>query len=335
MKKIITIGEIMMRLSPPNYQKIAQTQSFDAVFGGSEANIGISLAHLGLSVAHITALPDNDLGYAVQAHLRKYGVETTFIQLNPGRLGLFFCEAGAVMRPTKIIYDRYDSAFDKVAKDSFDWEEIFKDAQWFHWSGITPALSENCAYECLKAVKTAQKMGLTVSGDIYFRSGLWNYGKTPQTILPELVANTQIVLCDEAAMELYLDIDNQGFSKNFAEAAQQLMAKFPKIQKVVDTQRVSISASHNQISASLWNGKELLQTAMQDITHIVDRIGAGDAFFAGLIYGLLTYQDDQKALEFGNCASALKHTIVGDINLSSVADIERLMQGDKSGRIRR
>lgn len=334
MKKIVTIGEIMMRLSPPNFQKINQTQSFEAVFGGSEANIAISLAHLGLPSAHITTLPDNDLGYAVQAHLRRHGVDISPIQFKPGRLGLFFCEVGAVARPTKIIYDRYDSAFAKIEKDCFDWEEIFKDAQWFHWSGISPALSENCAYECLKAVKTAQAMGLTVSADIYFRSGLWNYGQTPQRILPELVAHSHIVLSDEAAMEKYLGIEPQK-NKNFKEYAQSLMQKFPQIQKVVDTQRISISASHNQISASMWNGEELLKTDIQDITHIVDRIGAGDAFFAGLIYGLLTYQDDQKALDFGNCASALKHTIVGDINLSSVADIENLMQGDKSGRIRR
>lgn len=324
-----------MRLTPPNFQKISQAQNFEVVFGGSEANIGISLAHLGLNSAHITALPNNDLGYAVLAHFRKYGVDTTHIQLNQGRLGLFFCEVGAVMRPSKIIYDRYDSAFAKIEKESFDWEEIFADAQWFHWSGITPALSENCAYECLRAVKLANEMGLTVSSDIYFRSGLWNYGKTPQEILPELIAHSNIVLCDEAAMELYLGIDNKGHNMSFYESAQQLMAKFPNIQKVVDTQRTSISASHNQISASMWNGKDLLKTDIQDITHIVDRIGAGDAFFAGLIYGLLTYQDDLKALEFGNCASALKHTIVGDINLSSVADIENLMQGDKSGKIRR
>jgi 2-dehydro-3-deoxygluconokinase len=325
LKKIITLGEVMMRLSPPNFQRLGQASSFEIIYGGSEANIAVSLANFALPTAHITAFPDNDLGKAVCLHLYKFGVDTSFIQFKNGRLGLYFSEKGAVARAGKIVYDRHDSAFANIEKDSFDWEEIFKDAQWFHWSGITPALSENCAYECLKAVKTAKKMGLKVSGDIYFRSNLWNYGKTPQEILPALVEHSQIVLCDEKAMEKYLGVDS----------AQKLMQKFPHIQKVVDTQRISHSASHNQISASLWNGKELLKTDLQDITHIVDRIGAGDAFFAGLIYGLLTYQDDQKALDFGICASALKHTIEGDVNLATIEEIESLMAGNKSGKIKR
>jgi 2-dehydro-3-deoxygluconokinase len=325
----------MMRLSPPNFQKLVQTTAFEVIYGGSEANIAVSLANFGLAAAHITAFPDNDLGKAACQHLQKFGVDTSFIQFKNGRLGLYFSEKGAVARSGKIVYDRYDSAFAKIEKDSFDWEEIFKDAQWIHWSGITPALSENCAYECLKAVKIAQKMGLTVSGDIYFRSGLWNYGKTPQEILPELVAHSQIVLSDEAAMELYFGIEKSKNENPFIDSAQKLMQKFPKIQKVVDTQRISLSASHNQISASLWNGQALLKTDNQDITHIIDRIGAGDAFFAGLIYGFLIYQNDQKALAFGICASALKHTIEGDVNLATVEEIESLMAGDKSGKIKR
>jgi 2-dehydro-3-deoxygluconokinase len=332
---IITFGEIMMRLTPPRFERLSQASTMEIVYGGSEANIAISLANFGFNSTHITAFPDNDLGKAACQHLQKFKVNTQFIQWNKGRLGLYFSEQGAVARPSKIVYDRYDSAFAKIEKDSFDWESIFKDATCFHWSGITPALSESCAYECLKALKIANQMNLMISGDIYFRSGLWNYGKTPQEILPELVANTHLVLCDEAAMEMYFGIEKPKSENPFVDAAKKLMLKFPKIEKVIDTQRISISASHNQISASMWNGNEFLKTAVQDITHIVDRIGAGDAFFAGLIYGLLTYIDDQKALDFALCASALKHTIEGDVNLVTVEEIENLMQGDTSGKIRR
>jgi 2-dehydro-3-deoxygluconokinase len=335
-KKIVTFGEVMMRLSPPDFGKLVQTDRFQIYYGGSEANIAVSLAQLGFPAAHVTTFPDNDLGWAAVQTLRKYGVDTSFIQYGEGRLGLYFSEKGAVARPSRIVYDRYNSAFARTTGDTFRWEEIFADAQWFHWSGITPALSESCAIACLEAVKTARRMGLTVSGDIYFRSGLWNYGKSPQELLPELVAHTDIVLSDDAAMESYFQTERRHESDNpFVDSAKRLMQKYPSIKKVVDTQRISVSASHNQISASMWNGTQFLKTAIQDITHIVDRIGGGDAFFAGLIYGLLTYEDDQKALDFGICASALKHTIEGDVNLATLADIETLMQGDASGRIRR
>lgn len=325
----------MMRLTPPNFERLIQADHFGICYGGSEANIAVMLSNLGLSTAHITTFPDNELGKAATQALRKFGVDTSFIRYGEGRLGLYFSERGAVARPSKIIYDRYESAFARTAADNFNWEEIFADAQWFHWSGITPALSQTCASICLSGVKAALKMGLTISGDIYFRSGLWNYGKLPQEILPELVAHTHIVLSDEAAMENYFNIHYRAGENPFADSAQRLMEKFPVIQKVVDTQRISMSASHNCISASMWNGTTFLKTATQDITHIVDRIGAGDAFFAGLIYGLLTYQDDQKAIDFGVCSSALKHTIEGDVNLSTVEEVVALMAGDASGRIKR
>ena len=333
MKKVITIGEVMMRLVPPGYKKIIQAQNFEIVYAGSEANVAACLANFNVHTAHITTLPENDLGNAACNALRKTGIDISFIKFGEGRLGLFFNETGAVSRPSKIIYDRYGSAFSLIKPGVYNWEKIFEGAEWFHWSGITPALSASCAEECLKAVKMANKMGLTVSADIYFRSGLWNYGKLPEEILPELVSLSHIVLADEGAMDKYLGCKIENSENPFITSAKKLMQLYPHITKVVDTRRESISASHNIISASLYNGSEYLESEKQEITHIVDRVGTGDAFYAGLIYGLVHFKDDKKALEFAICSSALKHTIEGDINWVSVADVTNLMNGEKAGKI--
>jgi len=333
MKKVISFGEVMMRLTPPYYNKFLQSDNFNIIYGGSEANVAVSLANFNIPSVHVTTFPDNDLGKAAFQTLRKNGVDVSQIYFGEGRLGLYFCEVGAVNRSSKIIYDRYNSAFSLIKPNSFNWEKIFENANWFHWSGITPALSESCAFECLKAIEIANKMGLTISADIYFRSGLWQYGKLPEQILPELISKSHIVLADEQAMDKYLDCKYEKSDNPFVTSAQKLIKKFPGIKKVVDTQRISINASHNQISACMWNGSEFFQTQLMDITNIIDRIGSGDAFYAGLIYGLLTFKEEKEALEFGICASALKHTIKGDINLATVDDVITLMKGEKSGRI--
>ena len=327
-----------MRLSPPGFQKIEQAAQFNVHFGGTEANVGASLVKFGVPAAHVTRFPANAVGGSALQFLRKLGVDVSHIQLEGHRMGLYFLETGAVSRASQIVYDRYGSAFAEIPEGAFDWDEILRDAQWFHWSGVTPALSENCAAECRRAIETANRLGIAVSGDVYFRSNLWRYGKTPQQVLPALAAGSDIVLANEQNLEELFGIErdpNLSGDADFTETCRRMMAAYPRVKKIVDTDRDSVSASHNRIAARMWNGQDLLQTDYQDITHIVDRIGGGDAFLAGLIYGLLTYRDDQRALDFGICASALKHTIEGDVNLVTVAEVETLMRGDASGRLKR
>jgi 2-dehydro-3-deoxygluconokinase len=333
--KIITFGEMMMRLSPPAFQRFEQANSLEIIFGGCESNVSVALATWDVPVAHITRFPANPLGNAAVQFLRQKGVDSSFIQLGGERLGLYFLENGVAMRSGRIVYDRYRSAFAEIEVGSFDWETIFENATWFHWSGITPALSANCAEECKRAISIARKKNLVISADIYYRSNLWKYGKKPSQIMPELVENCDLVLANEQNLNEIFGIPLEKTENPFVTSAQKMMEKFPQISKVVDTERVSISASHNQIRAQMWNGNDFVLTDYQEINPIVDRIGGGDAFMAGLIYGLTNYQSDQQALDFGICASALKHTITADVNLITVTEVENLMKGDNSGRLRR
>lgn len=333
--KIVTFGEVLLRLSTPNYQKFEQAQSFDATFGGTEMNVTAGLVKLGFEGVHVTVFPDNSIGRKATAFLRQLGLNTEFIVEKGKRMGLFFFEKGAVMRASQIVYDRTDSAFANLDPSWFDWEQILKGADWFHWCGITPALSAGAAQACLDAVKTAQKMGITVSSDIYYRSNLWNYGKTPQDILPELASYSNIILASRKNIEEIFGLVSDTQTGKFAATCQLLMEKYPNIQKVVDTDRIQISASHNQINAKMYNGTEQIKTDYQDITHIVDRIGTGDAFLAGFIYGQLVHKDDLKSLQYGVASNAIKHTIEGDQNLVSATELDAIVAGDKSGRLKR
>jgi len=332
---VITFGEMMMRLSPPDFQRFEQANMLEIIFGGCESNVAVALANWETPTAHVTRFPANPLGKAAKQFLGKNGVDTSFIQLQGERLGLYFLENGVAMRAGRIVYDRYRSAFAEIEVGAFDWEKIFEKAKWFHWSGITPALSENCAKECLRALVIAKQKNVFVSADIYYRSNLWKYGKKPQDVMPDLVQYCDLVLANEQNLEEIFGIKMEKTSNPFVSSAEKMMKAYPQIKKIVDTERISISASHNQIKAKMFNRKDFLETAYQEISPIVDRIGGGDAFMAGLIYGLLYYQDDQQALNFGICASALKHTIEGDTNLATVLEIENLMRGDTSGRLKR
>lgn len=335
MPKIVTFGEILLRLSTPNFQKIEQANTFDATFGGTEMNVAASLARFGFDAQHVGVFADNLVGQKAKAFIRQLGIDDSEIILNGKRNGLFFLEKGAVMRASQIVYDRADSAFANLDPSWFDWEEILKGADWFHWCGITPAVSETAARACLEAVKTARKLGITVSSDIYYRSNLWNYNKTPQDILPELASYSNIILASRKNIEEIFGIKTVEEKGKFQEASRKLMEAYPSVKKVIDTERIQISASHNRMNARMWTGEEYLKTGNQDITHIVDRIGSGDAFLAGFIYGQVVLKDDLLSLEFGNAASALKHTIEGDQNLVSLAEVEALVSGDASGRLRR
>ena len=344
MQKIVTFGEIMLRLATPLYQRFNQAISFEATYGGGEANVAVSLANYGMNVEFVTALPDNDLGNSAIMNLRKYNVGTANIVRSGNRIGIYFLETGAVARSSKVIYDRANSSIAEIEPGTINWEKVFENCNWFHWTGITPAISENAAQVCLEAIKVANNMGITVSTDLNFRKNLWKYGKKASEVMTELVAGCDIVLGNEEDAEKVFGIKPEGVdvTKGHVEAeayesvCKQLMLKFPRIKKVIITLRGSISASHNTWSGALYNGEKLYIAPNYNITHIVDRVGGGDSFMGGLIYGLLNFpNDDQKALNFAVAASCLKHTIHGDFNLATVAEVENLMNGDGSGRVSR
>ncbi|MEQ9426641.1 MAG: sugar kinase [Cyclobacteriaceae bacterium] len=346
MKKVVTFGEIMLRLAPPDFLRFSQANSFDVVYGGGESNVAVSLANYGVPVDFVTRLPKNDIGECALMEMRKRGVNTENIVFGGDRLGIYFLETGAVSRGSKVVYDRANSAMADIQPGMVDWDYVFDDAHWFHWTGITPAISQGAADACLEAVKAASDKGITISTDLNYRAKLWKYGVDSEKIMTELTAYCDVVLGNEEDAEKHfgikpegLDITKQGHevkAEAFLSVCEQMMKKFPKAKKVITTLRGSISASHNTWAGVLYDGKKMYESPQYQITHIVDRVGGGDSFMGGLIYGLLTYEgDDQKALDFAVAASCLKHTIKGDANLATVAEVEKLLSGDASGRVSR
>lgn len=348
MKKVVTFGEIMLRLAPEGYLRFSQANSFDVVYGGGESNVAVSLANYGVPVDFVTRLPENDLGECAMMEMRKRGVATNNIVWGGERLGIYFLETGAVARGSKVVYDRAHSSMSEIKPGMVNWKEVFKDAQWFHWTGITPAISQSAADACLEAVKAANELGLTISTDLNYRAKLWKYcdATTREEIMTELTSYCDIVLGNEEDAEMHFGIKPEGIevqteghaikAEAFLSVCKQMMKKFPKAKKVITTLRGSISASHNTWAGVLFDGKNMLESRQYQITDIVDRVGGGDSFMGGLIYGLLTSNgDDQKALDFAVAASCLKHTIKGDANLVTVNEVEKLMSGDASGRVAR
>lgn len=333
----------MLRLATPVYQRFAQAKTLEATFGGGEANVAVSLANYGIEVDFVTRLPKNDIADSAIMDLRSNSVGTSFIQRGGERMGIYFLEAGAVSRASKVVYDRAHSSISEVQPGTINWDKVFEGASWFHWTGITPAISESAARVCLEGIKAANAKGITVSTDLNFRKNLWKYGKKASEVMPELVEGCDVILGNEEDAEKVFGIEPEGVDitkgevgpEAYLSVCQQLMKRFPRAKKVIITLRGSISASHNTWSGVLYNGKELLQGPSFQITHIVDRVGGGDSFMGGLIYGLLTYKNDQKALDFAVSASCLKHTIYGDYNRVTVEEVEKLMGGDASGRVSR
>ena len=333
-----------MRLSPPEFLRFSQANSFEVIYGGSESNVAVSLANYGIPVDFVTRLPKNDIGSCALMELRRRGVGIDQIIYGGDRLGLYYLEAGAVSRSSNVVYDRAHSAMTEITPGMIDWEMVFKDAQWFHWSGITPAISQSAADVCLEAIRIASKKGLTISTDLNHRTKLWNYGKKPVEIMPELVSYSNIILANKEDSREHLDIyveatdkdDIEGKRDFFSSLSNQIMEKYPKICKVATTWRHSISASHHKWAGALYDGNKIYQSKEYEITHIVDRVGGGDSFIGGLIYGLLNYpKDNQQALDFATAAACLKHTIKGDANLATTDEVNKLIDGDTSGRISR
>jgi 2-dehydro-3-deoxygluconokinase len=328
--KVVTFGEVMLRFSTQAFSRFTQSTAFNVTYAGAEANVAVSMANFGIPSAHVTRFPQNDLGEAATQALRKYGVDTSAIIYGDERMGLYFLENGAMQRASRIIYDRFDSAFAHIKPGSINWNMALKDATWFHWTGITPAISKSAAEVCLEALTVAKKNGLTISGDINYRRNLWQYGKTALDIMPELIEYCDVIIAGITDMENCASITGDSFET----ACVNFKKRFKNVKKIATTDRESVNSSHNRISASLWNGK-LLRSRQYDLSHIVDRVGSGDAFMAGFIYSMLQKADDQQVLEFATAASALKHSIEGDVNAVSVAEVESLVKGENVGKLLR
>ncbi|MHC1727124.1 MAG: PfkB family carbohydrate kinase [Syntrophobacteraceae bacterium] len=343
-KRVVCFGETMMRLTTPGFLRFVQTRSFDVTFAGAEANVAVSLANLGVPVEYVTRLPQNEIGDACVAFLRQFGIGTTNIVRGGDRVGIYFLETGAMQRGSKVIYDRAGSSVAMIEPGMVQWEKVFEGVSWFHWTGITPAISGGLAEVCLEGVKTAKAMGLTVSCDLNYRAKLWKWGKSAPQVMPELVKYTDIAIGNEEDAEKVFGIKAGGADitagkvagEQYREVAEKLVQRFPNLRYVAITLRGSLSASHNTWSGLLYDGKNAWQAPVYQLTHIVDRVGGGDAFGGGLIYKLISGEDDmQKALNFAVAASCLKHSVYGDFNQVSVAEIEGLMKGDASGRVAR
>jgi len=344
MKKIVTFGEIMMRLSPPGRLRFGQSRTFDVVYGGGESNVAVSLANFGLPTEFVSCLPNNALGDACLQFLRQYNVGVNHILRKGERIGIYFLEHGSNMRPSQVIYDRANSSFAAMQPGDMDWKTIFKDAAWFHCTGITPAISEKTAAICLEGVKIAHASGLTVSCDMNFRAKLWKWGRNVGEVMHELLKFCDVAIGNEEDAEKVFGIkapssdilSGQVEANSYTYVCDQLAKLFPNLKTIAITLRGSISADHNTWSAILWNSDKVFSAPIYDVARIVDRVGGGDSFMGALIYALTNYPDDyQKSINFAVAASALKHTIFGDFNLVTVAEVEKLIKGDGSGRISR
>ncbi len=332
MNKVVTFGEVLMRIAPLGNKKLKQTNQLEYYFGGTEANVAISLAQLGNQTQHVGVVSDDFIGDASKSFLQKFGVDTSAIYNSQDPLGIYFLEVGAVMRSSVISYNRAHSAFSNIDPKKIDWEKILENCNWFHWTGITPALSIK-AYQALKdGLTVANQKGIPISADPAYRSDLWNYGGNAKEILNELVELSTIFIGGPNEINELLDTKFSYKNEDFIEGCKLLIDKHPNIHKVFDKTRSSINANWHKIQARMWNGETFGETNELEITHVIDRIGTGDAYAAGLIHGLLHF-DDQKALEFANAACGLKHTIEGDANLVTEEEVLNIIQGNITGRI--
>lgn len=340
--KTITFGEIMIRLKTPGSERVFQSPCFEATFGGGEANVAVSLAQFGVESAFVTVLPTNELGEACLSELRRFGVDTSRILRRPGRMGIYFLASGANQFPSKVIYDREHSAIAAADPGALDWQVVLSGRDWFHITGITPAISENAMRMALDSVREAKALGLKVSVDLNYRKNLWRYGKRADEVMPEILRHADVAIANEEDVQkslgLQADVNVQsGVIEHEAYRAlgERVLAEYSNLELIAITLRESLSADSNGWSACMHDRSQFLLSRKYAINDIVDRVGGGDAFAAGLIYGLNAYPARQEALEFAAAASCLKHSISGDFNRASVADVENLLKGDASGRVQR
>ncbi|WP_338395495.1 sugar kinase [Fulvitalea axinellae] len=340
MGKVVTFGEIMLRLATPHKQRVAQTSSFDAHYGGSEANVAVALAGYGFDVSYVSRVPDNALGKAVDMELRKYGVNTRDLVFGGDRLGIYFLEPGVGCRPSQVIYDRDASAFATLEQGQIDWDKAFDGAEWFHFTGISPAVSEEACATTFEAVKAAKERGLKISMDLNYRAKLWNWGKSAEEIMPQLVEYCDVVLGNEEHVRTILGVEvdrqegetQQEYYKNICDA---MAKRFPANKQIVLTIRRGDSASHNYVSGVLWDEGTYVVAPEYSVSDIVDRVGGGDSTMGGLIAGLIKFDDPQKAINFAVASGALKHTVHGDFNIATFEEVEGLMNGQNPGRVSR
>jgi 2-dehydro-3-deoxygluconokinase len=342
-KPVVTFGEIMLRLAPPGFERLLQSPQLVATFGGGEANVAVALAGFGIPARYVTVLPPNNpIAEAVIFQLRGFGVDTAHIARAKGRMGVYYVEAGANQRPSKVVYDRDWSAIALAKPGQIDWEKALAGAGWFHVTGITPAISQGAADLALESARTAREMGLTVSCDLNYRKNLWKYGKSAPEVMRELVKSVDIGMANEEdcqmALGIQADVDVHSGTLDafqYRKLTEKVMAEFANLKMMAITLRESKSASHNGWSACLHDGKDFLVSRHYDITHIVDRVGGGDCFAGGLIYGLLSLPAHQDALEFAVAASCLKHSIPGDFARLSAEEVSQLIKAGGSGRVQR
>ena len=341
MSKVVTFGEIMLRLMPEGYLRFVQAKKLGVVFGGAEANVAVSLANFGMQSVYVTKLPEHEIGQAAINHLRQFGVDTSLIARGGNRVGIYFAEKGAAQRPSKVIYDRAGSSISMASKSDFDWDKIFEGADWFHFTGITPALGDSLAEICIDACKAAKSKGITVSCDLNYRNKLWSKQKACE-VMSELCKYVDICIANEEDADDVFGISSENTNvtdgrlnkDGYKDVARKLCKKF-NFKMTAFTLRTSISASDNRWAGMLFDGNDFYFSREYDILHIVDRLGGGDSFGAGLIYSLLNKFDSQKAIDFAVAAGCLKHSIEGDFNMASVSEVLRLAGGDGSGRVQR
>lgn len=343
MAEYLSFGEIMLRLKTPGHERFFQSPSFEATFGGGEANVAVALSNYGCDAGFVSALPDNDIGDSAIAELRKFGVDTQHVSRSGDRVGIYFLETGANQRPSKVVYDRANSSISEAKADEFDWPTIFKGARWLHITGITPALSQSAADLSMECVKAAKEAGLTVSCDFNYRGKLWKYGKTAPEVMSELVKFVDVGIANEEdcqkSLGISVDIDVESGeldTKKYEALSKKVLETYSDMDAIAITLRESMSADRNGWSACLRerNGGFKLSRRFE-MTDIVDRVGGGDSFASAFIYGYNAYKDRQQSLEFAVAASCLKHSIMGDFNRVTVPEVEKLMSGDGSGRVQR
>ena len=341
-KRVITFGEIMMRLNPIGYLRLVQSDRFEATYAGGEANVAVSLANYGLDAAYVTKVPAHEVGQCAVNELRRYGVDTQYMVRGGDRLGIYFCEKGASQRPSVVVYDRKYSAISLAKPGDIDWDKAFEGVDWFHITGITPAISESAMELSLESVKEAKKRNITVSCDLNYRKNLWKYGKKASEVMRELAKYVDVAIANEEdvqkSLEITVDVNVESGEldrEKYKALGNKVLESYPNMKCIAITLRESHSADWNGWAACLNDGKDFYVSKKYEIRDIIDRVGGGDSFAGGLIYGLNHYEDEQSALEFAVAASCLKHSVIGDFNRVGVSDVEKLMGGDGTGRVQR